>query len=154
MACHLVSQSCPTPCDLLDCSHQAPLSTGFTRQEYPSGLSFPFPGDLPDPGIKPVSPSLTRRFFTAQPPGKPWWCGDWLTREKMCFILAAIPCTHACFVPDIIPEWSGRWWGGPMGENRHVSCSHWGLSEAEAAVYLIGRNMASHYSFHLHFLVF
>ena len=57
----------------------------------------------------------------------------------MCFILAAIPCTRACFVADIILEWGGRWWGGPMGENRHVSCSHWGLSEAEAAVYLIGR---------------
>ena len=37
---------------------QAPLSMGFSRQEYWSGLSFPFPGDLPDPGIKAGSPAL------------------------------------------------------------------------------------------------
>ena len=37
---------------------QAPLSMGFSRQEYWSGLPFPSPGDLPDPGIKPGSPAL------------------------------------------------------------------------------------------------
>ena len=53
---------------------QAPLSMGFYRQEYWSGLLFPSPGDLPDPGIKPefpVSPALAGRFFTTEPPGKP-----------------------------------------------------------------------------------
>ena len=39
-------------------AHQVPLSMGFSRQEYWSGLPFPFPGDLPDPGIKPGSPTL------------------------------------------------------------------------------------------------
>ena len=46
---------------------QAPLSVGFSGQEYWSGLSFPTPGDLPDPGIKPsllASPALAGRFFT------------------------------------------------------------------------------------------
>ena len=46
---------------------QAPLSMGFSRQEYWSGLSCPIPGDLPDPGIKPaslMSPTLADRFFT------------------------------------------------------------------------------------------
>ena len=46
---------------------QAPLSTEFSRQEYWSGLPFPSPGDLPDPGIKPMSlmsPALAGRFFT------------------------------------------------------------------------------------------
>ena len=38
--------------------HQAPLSMGFSRQEYWSGLPFPSPGDLPDPGIEPKSPTL------------------------------------------------------------------------------------------------
>ena len=54
-------------------AHQAPLSMGFSRQEYLSGLPFPPPGDLPDPGIKPVSPALVDRFFflTTQPLGKP-----------------------------------------------------------------------------------
>ena len=39
-------------------AHQAPLSMGFSRQEYWSGLPFPSPGDLPDPGIEPRSPVL------------------------------------------------------------------------------------------------
>ena len=39
-------------------AHQAPLSMGFPRQKYWSGLPFPSPGDLPDPGIKPVSSAL------------------------------------------------------------------------------------------------
>ena len=46
----------------------------FSRQEYLSGLPFPSPGDLPDPGIDPTycaSPSLAGRFFTTVPPGKP-----------------------------------------------------------------------------------
>ena len=54
--------------------HQAPLSMGFSRQEYWSGLPFPPPGDLPDPGIKPVSlyvSWIADGFFTTEPPGKP-----------------------------------------------------------------------------------
>ena len=39
-------------------AHQAPLSMGFSRQEYWNGLPFPFPGDLPDPGIEPGSPAF------------------------------------------------------------------------------------------------
>ena len=44
---------------------------GFPRQEYWSGLPFPSPGDLPDPGIEPMSTALAGRFLTAEPPGKP-----------------------------------------------------------------------------------
>ena len=44
-------------------AHQAPLSMGFSRQEYWSGLSFHSPGDLPDPGIESRSPSLQADFF-------------------------------------------------------------------------------------------
>ena len=50
---------------------QAPLSMGFLRQEYWSGLLFSSPGDLPDPGIKPKSLALTGRLFTTESPGKP-----------------------------------------------------------------------------------
>ena len=50
---------------------QAPLSMGFFGQEYWSGLPFPSPGDLPDPGIEPASPAFTGGFFTTEPPGKP-----------------------------------------------------------------------------------
>ena len=50
---------------------QAPLSMGFPRQKYWSGLPFPSPGDLPNPGIKPVSTALAGRFFTTELPRKP-----------------------------------------------------------------------------------
>ena len=52
-------------------AHQAPLSMGFFRQEYWSGLSFPPPGDLPDPGIEPLplmSSASAGRFFTTRAP--------------------------------------------------------------------------------------
>ena len=52
-------------------AHQAPLSMSFSRQEYCSGLPFPPPRDLPDPGIEPASPALAGGFFTTEPPGKP-----------------------------------------------------------------------------------
>ena len=47
-------------------AHQAPLSMGFSRQEYCSGLPFPSPGDLPDPGIEPVAgfDGMAGRHFT------------------------------------------------------------------------------------------
>ena len=43
---------------------------GFSRQEYCSGLPFPSPGDLPDPGIEPGSPALQADALTSEPPGK------------------------------------------------------------------------------------
>ena len=52
-------------------AHQSPLSMGFSRQECWSGLPFPSPGDLPDPGIEPVPPALASGFFTTEPCGKP-----------------------------------------------------------------------------------
>ena len=55
-------------------AHQAPLSMEFSRQEYWSGLPFPIPRDVPNPGIEPVSPvspALEGRFSTTKPPGKP-----------------------------------------------------------------------------------
>ena len=52
-------------------AYQAPLSMGFSRQEYWSGLPFPSPGDLPYPGIEPRSPALEADALTSEPPGKP-----------------------------------------------------------------------------------
>ena len=46
-------------------AHQASLSMGFSRQKYYSGLPFPSPGDLPNPGIEPQSPALQADAFTA-----------------------------------------------------------------------------------------
>ena len=53
-------------------AHQTPLSMGFSRQEYWSGLPCPLPpGDLPDPGIKPTTPALQADSLPTEPPGKP-----------------------------------------------------------------------------------
>ena len=62
-------------CDLTHCTHQAPLSMGFSRQECWSGEPCPPPGDLPDPGIKPVppaSPALAGGLSITVPIGKPF----------------------------------------------------------------------------------
>ena len=67
-SCEVVSNSFATP---LNVARQTLLSMGFPRQEYWSGLPFPSPGDLPDPGIEPmslVSPALAGGFFTPEPP--------------------------------------------------------------------------------------
>ena len=84
----LSRESSPFPGQLISCSslvlshvwlcvtpstvaRQAPLSMEFSRQEYWSGLPFPPPGDLPNPGIEPMSPALAGGFFTPELPGKP-----------------------------------------------------------------------------------
>ena len=65
---------------------QAPLSMGFSRQEYWRGLPCPPPGDLPDTGIKPVSfmsPTLAGRFFTTSPTWKAQRsCGAYIQRNN------------------------------------------------------------------------
>ena len=51
-------------------AYQAALSMGFSRQECWSGLPFPSPGDLPDPGIEPGSPTLQADALLSEPPGR------------------------------------------------------------------------------------
>ena len=68
MAAYFITQSCPILCDPLDCSQ------GFFGQEYWSRVSFPPPGDPPDPRFKsksPVSPVLQANSLPAEPLGKP-----------------------------------------------------------------------------------
>ena len=66
-----VSQSCPTLCDPWTVAYQAPPSVGFSRQAYWSGLPFPPPGDLPDPGSELGSPALQADSLPTELPGKP-----------------------------------------------------------------------------------
>ena len=69
-----VAQSCSTHLTTWTVAHQALLAMGLYRKEYWSGLPFPSPRDLPNPGVKPespVSPALVDRFFITEPPGKP-----------------------------------------------------------------------------------
>ena len=63
----LVSQSCATPCEPTGFAHQAPLSMGFSRQEYWSALPCPPPGDLPNPGTEPMSPALKEESLPSAP---------------------------------------------------------------------------------------
>ena len=68
-------------CSMLSCvqlfaipwtiAHQVPLSMGFSRQEYWSALPFPSPGDIPDPEIEPLSPTLQADSLLSELPGKP-----------------------------------------------------------------------------------
>ena len=67
----LVTQSCPTVTPLT-VAHQAPLSMGFSRQEYYSGLPFHSPGDLPHPEIKPGSPAPQADSSPPEPPEGRW----------------------------------------------------------------------------------
>ena len=71
MSARSVAKSYPTVCNPWTVAHQAPLSMGFSRQEYLSELPFPSPGDLPNPGTELTSPALACGFFTTAPPGKP-----------------------------------------------------------------------------------
>ena len=66
-----VTQSCLTLCDPWTVGRQAPLSMEFSRQEYWSGLLFPSPRDLPDPGIEPGSLTLQADSLLSELQGNP-----------------------------------------------------------------------------------
>ena len=97
--------------DPVDCNPPGPLSMEFSGQEYWSGLPFPSPGDLPDPGIKPMSSALAGGFFTTEPPGKsfssnyltPLWKISWpcnyVCQCFVCFFTISI--THFLTKPGI-----------------------------------------------------
>ena len=66
-----VTQSCPTLVTPWTVAHKVPLSMGFSRQEYWSGLPFPSSGNLPDPGIEPMSSALQADSLLTELGGKP-----------------------------------------------------------------------------------
>ena len=80
-------------------AHQSPLSMKFSRQEYWSGLPYPLPGDLPDPGIKLTSPVFPYPLWVkadsvpAEPPGKPLY-------EYLCIVTAAMKLKDACSLEE------------------------------------------------------
>ena len=73
----LVTKSCLALATPWTIACQAPLSMGFSRQEYWSGLPFPSPGDLPNPGIEPGSSASQADALPSEPPGKPQHQGQW-----------------------------------------------------------------------------
>ena len=85
-------------------AHQAPLSTGFSRQEYWRGLPVPSPGDLPDPGVEPGS-----HLLPSEPPRKPLrlpWVGKIPWRRK------CNPLQYSCLEN---PVDRGAWWAAVHG---------------------------------------
>ena len=74
----------------------------FSRQEYWSGLSFPSPEDLPDPGMEPASPALAGGFFTTEPPGKPLKLTD--NNKILLLSLLCIGKIHTDFVEQFAAE--------------------------------------------------
>ena len=109
--CSLVTNVCcmhsfATPWTI---ARQASLSLGLSWQEYRSGLPFPFPWDLPDPGIEPASlgsPALAGRFFPTEPPGKPTnklYSHFFPTRTCRCEMASrAASCPRqACLLPHV-----------------------------------------------------
>ena len=89
---------------------QASLSMNFPRQEYWSGLPFPAPGDLPEPGVKPmslVSRALAGSFFTSWATGDTNICNVVVVQSFSCVWLFVTPWTAACQVPfSFIVSWS------------------------------------------------
>ena len=97
-------------------AHQVSLSMEFSKQEYWSGLPFPTPGNLPNPGIKPTysaSPVLTGRFLTTAPAGQPSMLLNTLNLAKIkvplkcdyivsgCFPVPQLACAHAQSHPTV-----------------------------------------------------
>ena len=82
----LFAKSCLTLVTPWTVACQAPLSTGFSRQEYWTGLPFTSPADLPDPGIEPVSPVLQAHSLPTEPPRKPWR-GVWGRMDTRTFMI-------------------------------------------------------------------
>ena len=75
---------CQTVCDPMDCSRQALLSVGFSRQKCWSGLPCPPPGDHPDPGTEPTSPALAGKFLTTS--------ATWEAFTSLCIYYILICC--------------------------------------------------------------
>jgi len=102
----------------------APLPMEFSKQEYQSGLPFPSPGDLPDPGIKPRSPVLKADSLLSEPPGKPWFYfgilqTSSLGASQMALVVKELPANagNSSLIPGL-----GRPCGGGNGISFQYSC--------------------------------
>ena len=85
MVCVLVTQSYLTLANPWIVARQAAPSMEFSKQEYKSGLPFPSPGDLLDPGMEPGSPALQADSLLSEPPGKPFLVMEKHTNALSCY---------------------------------------------------------------------
>ena len=122
--CVLVTQSCPTLCNSMDCSLPGSSSTEASKQEWWGGLSQLSPGDLPDLGIEPGTPVLQRVSLPFELPGKPM-------SLYMDFIILE-------YIPSIQTLWRRKWQTTPVfltgeshGQRSLVGYSPWGRKESD-----------------------
>ena len=119
----------------MDLACQAPLSIGFPRQEYWSGLLFTSLGIFPDLGIEPVSPALAGRFFTTEPPGEPYVyintckyiCGiyvhmSYITASQVALVVKNPPVNAGDVRDLVLIPGPGRSLGGGHGNPLQYSC--------------------------------
>ena len=83
-------------------AHQAPLTLEFSRQESWSGLPFPSPGDLPNPGIEPESPALQADSLPSEPPGKHVYMCVCVCLCVCVCVYVPLKCKHLIASPVII----------------------------------------------------
>ena len=124
LSCFSHVRLCATP---RTAAYQAPLSMEFSRQKYWSGLPFPSPGDIPNPGIEPRTPALQADALPSEPPGKP-------PRNYMLLLLSCFSCVRLCATPETAAHqappslgfsrqehWSGLPFPSPMHERKSES---------------------------------
>ena len=118
----LATNSCQTLATPWTAACQASLSMGFSRQEYWSGLPFPSPGDLPDPGIEPRCPALQAGLLSTELPGSP------VRRHKRCGFdpwVGKIPWSRKQQPTTILLP------GESHGQRSLLNYSPWGLKESD-----------------------
>ena len=88
-------------CDPIDCSPPGSSAHGIFKAKYWSGLPFSSPGNLRDPGIEPMSPSVAGRFFTTEPPCY-HWAHFWFKFKTLGFLLNFFTLLHLNFLLSIL----------------------------------------------------
>ena len=144
-------------------AYQAPPSMGFSRQEYWSGLPFPPPGDLPNPGIQPGSPAFQAHALTSEPPGNwrltvPKTIKMMLVRPQMISFKMIIRADHAVSACSPIPlsmkalvHWLSARGESAFRQDRSPatlpSCQHPGWWQSKGKQTFLSANLASSLSF-------
>ena len=115
-----VTQLCPTLGDPMDCSLPGSSIHGISQARILSGLTFPSPGNLPNPRIKPMSPVLADSFFTTESPGKSM-CKYIAMPFVLLLLLSRFSHVRLCATPQMAAHQAPPHWDSP-GKNTGVGC--------------------------------